>query len=480
MKNIIKTSGLCVVLSAVMSVAAYAQIGSPYIHDPSTIVECDGKYYTFGTGGGGLISEDGWSWHSGGVRPGGGVAPDAIKIGDRYLVVYAASDRSQGLRYHSRVYAMWNKTLDPDSPDFKYSDPIDIGGSNGYEDCDGIDPGLMMGPDGRLWLVYGTYFGYLRIVELSPATAEPVGDPVDVALSCEAGEMIYHDGWYYLLATHGTCCSGVNSTYEIIMGRSKSPTGPYVDNLGRDMVKGGGKLLLASEPRRIGAGHFGRFIVGEGIEKMSFHFEGDLDRSGRSVLAIRPLMWRNGWPVAGEPFENGEYSIVSERRGYALELAVNNVPMAGGMRGFGRQGDDTVVALEDQKLEDVIGTWPEGDIVLRIGPELFRPHQAWEITEVPEAGGYIGGAYCKIAIAGTGRVLAATADKEVVTVPAFTGAPEQLWRIDRLTDGTYRIMPRFVPGAEEELALVSVADSTPSLGVFDPDSDNSKWNLKKH
>ena len=55
-----------------------AQIGAPFIHDPSTLVECDGKYYTFGTGGGGLISEDGWSWHSGAERPGGGAAPDAM------------------------------------------------------------------------------------------------------------------------------------------------------------------------------------------------------------------------------------------------------------------------------------------------------------------------------------------------------------------------------------------------------------------
>ena len=41
-------------------VAVEAQTGAPYIHDPSTIAECDGKYYTFGTGGGGLISDDGW------------------------------------------------------------------------------------------------------------------------------------------------------------------------------------------------------------------------------------------------------------------------------------------------------------------------------------------------------------------------------------------------------------------------------------
>ena len=50
---------------------AKAQTGEPYIHDPSTLAECGGKWYTFGTGGGGLISDDGWSWHGGADRPGG-------------------------------------------------------------------------------------------------------------------------------------------------------------------------------------------------------------------------------------------------------------------------------------------------------------------------------------------------------------------------------------------------------------------------
>ena len=71
---------------AVVSATAFAQEGQPWIHDPSTIMECDGKYYTFGTGGGGLISEDGWNWYPGAERPGGGAAPDAMKIGNRYLV----------------------------------------------------------------------------------------------------------------------------------------------------------------------------------------------------------------------------------------------------------------------------------------------------------------------------------------------------------------------------------------------------------
>ena len=76
---IMKTKAILLGTAALMftltSEKAIAQIGTPYIHDPSTIMECDGKYYTFGTGGGGLISEDGWTWNGGGVRPGGGAAP---------------------------------------------------------------------------------------------------------------------------------------------------------------------------------------------------------------------------------------------------------------------------------------------------------------------------------------------------------------------------------------------------------------------
>ena len=81
-------------------------------------------------------------------------------------------------------------------------------------------------------------------------------------------------------------------------------------------------------------------------------------------------------------------------------------------------------------------------------------------------------------LAGTDRALAATDNAEVITLPAFTGGPEQLWRIDQLTDGTYRIMPKVVPNSGKKLALVSSGDSTPTLAEFDFNSDNSKWNLK--
>ena len=470
-------------IAALMSLSAAAQVGAPYIHDPSTIMECDGKYYTFGTGGGGLISADGWVWEGGAVRPGGGAAPDAIKIGDRYLVGYSSTGGGLGGGHAGRILTMWNKTLDPNSPDFAYTEPVEVAHSEMDEDCDAIDIGFLMDDNGRLFCTYGTYFGNIRMVELDPATGERLkgNQAVDVAIDCEASTMMYRDGWYYLLGTHGTCCDGVNSTYNIVCGRSRYPAGPFLDNVGRDMLKGGGKMVIAAEERLFGAGHFGRFIVEPGVEKMSLHFEADLDRSGRSVLAIRPILWKDGWPEAGELVADGTYKILSRRRGYALELTVDFVRAQGGMRmfGFGRGQDEPLVVLEGQKLSDVAPDWPDGDIPVRANDYMARPHQKWTIAAVPEAGGYLGGPYYKIVIEGTDRALAAAEGGELVTVPAFTGADEQLWQIDQLTDGTFRIMPKVVPGTDERLCLYSVADSTPTLAKFDFNNDNAKWDIKR-
>jgi arabinan endo-1,5-alpha-L-arabinosidase len=475
--------GEAALFTMLLAGTATAQIGTPFIHDPSTIMECDGKYYTFGTGRGGLISEDGWTWNGGAERPGGGAAPDAIKIGDRYLVAYGSTGGGLGGGHDGKINTMWNKTLDPKSPDFKFSEPIMVAQSVNMEDNDAIDPGLLLDPtDGRLWCSYGTYFGFIRLVELDPKTGERVkgNEAINIAIDCEATDLEYRDGWYYLLGTHGTCCDGANSTYNIVVGRSKKVTGPYIDNMGRDMLKGGGKMVLAAGGRVAGMGHFGRVILEDGVEKMSCHYEADLDQGGRSVLGIRSLLWKNGWPVAGDYFKEGTYEIESERRGYALELVVDFVRMANTRRGFGQSNDEPIKPVASQELADVINIWPTGNIGVRAGDYMFRPHQKWTITAVPEAGGYLGGPYYKIVIAGTDRALAATADAEVITVPAFTGAPQQLWRIDQLTDGTYRIMPKVVPNSNEKLALISIGDSTPTLAKFDMNSDNSKWNFRAH
>ena len=466
---------------ALSAISANAQLkGNIFIHDPSTIAECDGKYYTFGTGSGGLIPEDGYTWTGGGVRTGGGVAPDVIKIGDRYLVSYSAGFPGTEGKTRGNIITMWTKTLDPESPDFGYSDPMLVAWAEADEDCWAIDPAFLMGPDGKLWCSYGTYFGTIRICELDPKTGNRMPGDVatDIAIDCEATALMYRNGWYYLLATHGTCCDGVNSTYNIVVGRSRNPRGPYYDNVGRDMMEGGGRMVLSAGNRVTGPGHFGHFVVDEGVERMSCHYEADMDLSGRSVLAINALQWRDDWPFVADQFKPGTFEIESVRRGYALEIAVDFVRMAGrSTRGFGSVNDPTF-AIENQQLVDVIADWPKGEIGVRANDYMFRPHQRWTITPVEDAGGYLGFPYYKIEIEGTHRALAATESEELITVPAFTGADEQLWRIEQLIDGSYRIMPKSVPGHDEPLALICTGDSTVALGKYDFNSDNSKWNFR--
>ena len=76
------------------------------------------------------------------------------------------------------------------------------------EDQDAIDPGLLLDPTtGRLWVSYGTYFGTIRLIELDPTTGfrKSGNKEKDIAIDCEASDLICRNGWYYLLGTHGTC-----------------------------------------------------------------------------------------------------------------------------------------------------------------------------------------------------------------------------------------------------------------------------------
>jgi len=512
MKSVLLLSGILMLASPVF--ALDGQIG---IHDPSTIIQCDGKYYVYGTGGNPLVSDDGWTWRRGTTPARTGAAPDVIHIGDRYFM------------YISGVTMISSKSLDPDSPDYKWEDGGSIAGyERPNDDVNPIDPGAFLDPtDGRLWLTYGSYVGYIRQVELDPKTGKrlhPDEPARNIGINLEATDMIYHDGWYYLLGTRGSCCAGPASGYNIRMGRSRKVTGPFLDEEGIDMIMGGGKLFLGSDGRYVGPGHFGRMDLGDGVEKFSCHYEADLDRGGASVLAIRPLLWQDGWPVAGENLQEGTYEIQSARTGTSLELSVEGVPVGGGRRGgggfgggrggfggrrggaggtnaaagrigfggtnavggfggrgggggrglFGGQGG----VIPSQDVAQVSTNWPAGNLEPRMANYLDQAQQKWTLTAVTNAGGYPGSPYFKITIAGTDRTLAATADNELMVLDAFTGGPEQLWRIDQLTDGTYRVMPKSAVNSKEPVALSAIGSSFATLDKFDPSSLRHRWLIK--
>lgn len=467
-------------LFALPGTASAQLAGEPFIHDPSTVTYSDGRWWTFGTRAGGLVSDDGWEWHSGGERPGGGVAPDIVKIGDRYYVAYAVGGGGMNGGHASSVKVMWTRSLDPKSRQFGYHDVGVVASTDGIELADAIDPAFLFA-EGRLWLSYGTYFGSIRMVELDAATGGRLAGsrPVDVAIDMEATALLHRDGWYYLLGTHGTCCDGPNSSYNIRVGRSRNVTGPFVDNMGVPLLKGGGKLVAAGRGRQYGPGHFGLIDLGHDVEKFSMHYEADLDRSGRSVLGIAPLLWKDGWPVAGANVTPGTYEIESAGSGAALELAVDFVRIPfDARRSFMAKPGDPVAPIPNQDLAADRTSWPSGVAAVDLGDYMMRPHQQWTIAPAPGAGGAFGAPYYKIVVAGTDRALEVGPDGSVQAVPAFTGAPGQLWRIDQLTDGSYRIMPKATVGAKEPLALVALGRSTPALATFDAAGDAGRWSFR--
>src|SRR6185437_12232217 len=95
-------------------VALDGQIG---IHDPSTVIYSNGKYYVWGTGGNGLVSDDGWTWKAGTPLPLRQLAPDVIHIGDRFYVYTAANI---GAQPKAAVTMISTRSLDPASPDYKW------------------------------------------------------------------------------------------------------------------------------------------------------------------------------------------------------------------------------------------------------------------------------------------------------------------------------------------------------------------------
>ena len=312
------------VLSTQVASGLDAKIG---VHDPSSIIKCDGSYYLFGTGRGIsiLTSKDAITWERSGrvferipetvksyVPKNDGVdvwAPEIIHLNGQYLLYYSVSTWGA---VPSAIGLVTSPTLNPKAPNYKWTDRGMIVHSAEGQHFNAIDPGIVQGPDGRLWLCYGSYLGTIELVELNPKTGLRISAKspvVSIASQSEAANLIYRNGFYYLFANHGTCCAGVKSTYHILVGRAKNVTGPYLDRDGDDLKLGAGTMFLASSNGKIGPGHFSRFSD-NGVEKFSIHYEGELGVRRPPFLAILPLFWSSdGWPVADQDIKAKTHRI---------------------------------------------------------------------------------------------------------------------------------------------------------------------------
>jgi arabinan endo-1,5-alpha-L-arabinosidase len=312
--------GFCLILgifAGVFPALAEQLTGDIEVHDPSTIVKCDDRYWTFASGQGleSLWSTNLIEWHRGervfdrapawtvdsipGNR-GFFWAPDIVKLTNGFHLYYTVSTWGSPV---SAIGLATNPTLDPQNPAFKWTDRGVVIKSAKEDNFNAIDPSAMQDRNGRLWMAFGSFWSGIKLIELDAVTGLRIQreSPIHSLAwkeQIEASFLSQRGEYYYLFVNWGLCCRGTNSTYNIRVGRSREVTGPYFDESGQDLMNGGGTLFLKTKGAMIGPGH-AAFVVKEGREFVSFHYY-DGNRLGAKTLGLLPLTWTDvGWPRSG-------------------------------------------------------------------------------------------------------------------------------------------------------------------------------------
>lgn len=228
-------------------------------------------------------------------------APDISYYNGKYHLYYSVSTFGSN---RSVIGLATNTTLNAKDEGYEWVDEGLVIESTGSENYNCIDPNLVLDEDGQPWLAFGSFWSGIRMRRLDLSTGKPsADDPTLYSLAgrsvnqgaVEGAFIIRKGDFYYLFASFDFCCRGVDSTYHVMVGRSETVTGPYVDREGVEMRKGGGTQVTFPTERWRGPGH-NAILQDDGREYIVYHAY-DADNQGVFTLRIAPLVWdAEGWP----------------------------------------------------------------------------------------------------------------------------------------------------------------------------------------
>jgi arabinan endo-1,5-alpha-L-arabinosidase len=306
---------------------------APDVHDPAQLINLNGQILSFASAvewskydtnnnewillGDDIYESNSPSWYDGNSL----WAPSILKLNNNQLRLYHSAVINED-NHESRI-GFADVSGNIDNLTFIPSSDFVIESEN-YNQPFAIDPSVFIDKDDRHWMVYGSHAKGIYIVELNPQSGllkdssdnktfsdndqrfthlANYGGTAFFENNIEAAYVYNHpnNNYYYLFANWEGCCNQLNSTYKIRVGRSDSPTGPYLDKNGLDMADGYGTAFLDSigdvlgNDRFIGPGHSGIYQHNDGNFYFSHHFY-DIEYNGAGSMAVWKLNFINGWP----------------------------------------------------------------------------------------------------------------------------------------------------------------------------------------
>jgi arabinan endo-1,5-alpha-L-arabinosidase len=291
--------------------------GSLGAHDP-VVVAAGGSYHFFSTGAGISVktSPDLLAWTQAPAvfpttpawfqqlvpeyQPRSIWAPDVSYFGGQYHLYYSVSafgSNRSCIGHATRADLAAGEWTDHEAV-FCSNQP---GGQR--QDFNAIDPNVVLDETGTAWLAFGSFWSGIYMIQLTPEGTRS-GTELRALASRGGGAIegpfiVRRCGYYYLFVSFDTCCRGVDSTYNLRVGRAPELLGPYVDRAGTALLNGGGTPVLQGDDEWAALGHNAVLIDGTRAYNVYHAYAAS---NGASRLRISELVWdAEGWPVSGGP-----------------------------------------------------------------------------------------------------------------------------------------------------------------------------------
>jgi len=314
-------------LCSVLHAAAPFQTDTLFAHDPVMAQE-NGIFYLFSTGMNlqKATSTDRKTWT---VYPEGALqrlpqwthdsvpgfkdhtwAPDIIRWHGKWWLTYSCSTFGKNT---SAIGLAYTDSLATG----QWVDGGCVVASHETDNYNAIDPNVVIDDNDTPWLTFGSFWDGIQLVRLDSTLHIASGErPRTIARryygarpqltnptskfaganAIEAPFIMKHDGWYYLFVSWDYCCMGEKSTYKVVVGRSPNVEGPYFDQQGKDMAKGGGTLVIEGDKTQFeAAGHCSAYTF-NGHDYFFCHGYAK-GKNGMALLVQKDIVWDEfGWP----------------------------------------------------------------------------------------------------------------------------------------------------------------------------------------